>query len=232
MIDIRGEDLSDINVINIIKGLYEPHLPISQRLLSDENSDVLFYFTGHSGEEFFKIQDSQVLYSRDIGNALDIMNLKGKYRKLLFISDTCEAFSWFSYVGADNIMYEASSGVGESAFSYGWDNQLLLFVSDKYSYILIQYLKDKLINNFKSHSILSFFESFDKSFLESEPVYNHTLTDSKLEHEPFINFFPPPFTAESSSLFPDVQRYSVFERVAKVFNEKDFEIAASFIDNL
>jgi len=88
IIDIRGEDLSEINVINIIKGFFKPDQPISQRLLSDENSNILFYFTGHSGDEFFKVQDSQVLYSRDIGNALNIAYNRKLYNKIMFLSDT------------------------------------------------------------------------------------------------------------------------------------------------
>ena len=88
LVDVRGEDFSDIRAINIIKGLYQQYEPLSQRLLSDENSDIVFYFTGHSGDEFFKIQDSQVLYARDIAVALDIAFKKKKYKRILFLSDT------------------------------------------------------------------------------------------------------------------------------------------------
>ncbi|CAI2375727.1 unnamed protein product [Moneuplotes crassus] len=232
IVDIRGEDLSDINVINIIKGLYDENLPTSQKLMSDEDSDIMFYFTGHSGDEFFKIQDSQLLYSRDIGKALDIAYLKGKYRKILFISDTCEAFSWFSYVQAPNVMYEASSKLGESAISHGWDSRIENFLSDKYTFLLLKYFRDRYESLFKKTSLHTLFTSFDVKFLEAEPSYDHTLIDSNLQSEPLLDFFPAPFTTDSSSLFPDVQRYSIFERVKRYATKKDFEIAASFVNSL
>mmetsp|Transcript_19956 Transcript_19956/g.22285 ORF Transcript_19956/g.22285 Transcript_19956/m.22285 type:complete len:159 (+) Transcript_19956:507-983(+) len=158
--------------------------------------------------------------------------MKQKYKRILFISDTCEAFSWFSFVNAPNIMYEASSGVGESAYSHGWDDDLQVSVSDKYSFSLIKYLKGKFLDNFKKQSILSFFESFDSKFLGSDPVHNHTLIDSKTEHEAFINFFPTPFTKESSSLLSDTLKYSVFERVKKFASEEEYKIAADFVMSL
>lgn len=231
IVDIRGEDLSDINVINIIKGLYDTNQPLSQKLMSDENSDILFYFSGHSGDEFFKIQDSQMLFSRDIGKALDIAHLKGKYRKILFISDTCEAFSWFSYVQAPNVMYQASSGEGEAAISHGWDNTLQLFLSDKYTHLLVKFLGERFKQKFTKYSVLSLFTSFDKKFLEAEPIYDDTLVDSKLINEPLINFFPAPFSESSSSFFPDVQKYSVFERFKKYATHKEFQLAADFVNN-
>ena len=54
-IDYRTQDMTDVSVINLIWGYFESDVPQSKKLLSDENSDVLVYMTGHSGEEFFKI---------------------------------------------------------------------------------------------------------------------------------------------------------------------------------
>lgn len=186
-IDIRGEDLSETKIINLIKGLFEQHEPYSKRLQTDEHSDIVFYFTGHSGDEFFKIQDSQVLYARDIGTALDIAYKKKLYKRILFLSDTCEAFSWFKYVTAPNVMFQASSGLGESAYSHGFDKSLKTFTSDKYTYLFIKYLagiKDTSSKNsnttypdlYQHTSLKAFFEHFDRVFLDSSPVYTAKAT--------------------------------------------------------
>jgi phosphatidylinositol glycan class K len=231
-IDVRGEDLNEVSVINIIKGLYEPYQPLSQKLLSDENSDIMFYFSGHSGDEFFKIQDSKVLYARDIGIALDIAYKKKKYKRIMFISDTCEAFSWFNYVQAPNIMYQASSGLGESALSHGYDEELNNSLSDKYSYLLVKYLNDRYRKDFKHSSVQSFYESFDRVFLEASPFYNSTLVNTTLANQALINFFPPPFTTESPSLNFDTLKYSVFERIKHESSAEEYKIAGDFIDSL
>ena len=221
-IDIRGEDLSQNKIINLIKGLFGQHEALSQRLQSDENSDIVFYFTGHSGDEFFKVQDSQVLYARDIGTALDIAYKKKMYRRILFISDTCEAFSWFKYVQAPNIIFQASSGEGENAYSHGFDAFLKTFTSDKYTFLFAKYLNSTYHEIFAQTSLKKFFEHFDRIFLDSSPVYTNSAI-KRCEYEncpnlltyqnngteikydkfqdsvyasdiPMTVFFPPPFT--------------------------------------
>jgi GPI-anchor transamidase subunit K len=219
-------------VINIIKGFIKPNQAASQKLMTNENSDILFYFTGHSGEEFFKVQDSQVLYSRDIGNALTLAYKKKKYRRILFISDTCEAFSWFSYVQAPNVMYQASSGLGENALSHEFDPSLNTFLSDKYSFELMKFLSsDRYFKNFKDMSILNFFEMFDKRILESTPVFNSTLVNSTLGTEKLIDFWPTPFT-KNSVRSEMAQKYSIFERIKHSTSLGELQAAGDFIKQL
>ena len=192
-------------------------------MLSDENSDIVFYFTGHSGDEFFKIQDSQVLYARDIAVALDIAFKKKKYKRILFLSDTCEAFSWFNYVKAPNVIYQASSGLGESAHSHGWDTELHRFTSDKYSYLFINYLSTTFKSSYQNLKIKDFFGSFDKNFLSASPADDNTLTNSTIFRESFLSFFPPPVPESSSS---------IFERVKHSSSKELFSASADFINSI
>lgn len=57
-IDYWTQDMTDVSVVNLIWGYFESNVPQAKKLLSDENSDVMVYMTGHSGEEFFKVQDT------------------------------------------------------------------------------------------------------------------------------------------------------------------------------
>jgi glycosylphosphatidylinositol transamidase (GPIT) subunit GPI8 len=45
-------------------GRYAPDTPHSKRLLTDANSNILIYMTGHGGDEFLKFQDSEEISSR------------------------------------------------------------------------------------------------------------------------------------------------------------------------
>jgi glycosylphosphatidylinositol transamidase (GPIT) subunit GPI8 len=142
---------------------------------------------------------------------------RNKYRRILFLSDTCEAFSWFNYVKAPNIMYQASSGEGESAYSHNFDEELNAYTTDKYSYLLIKYLTNTHPKKGEIASVLSFFESFDRVFMDTSAVYNSTLIDSSLDSEPLINFFP---------------KDPISERFIYKSTQQEHNIAASFINDL
>jgi glycosylphosphatidylinositol transamidase (GPIT) subunit GPI8 len=45
-------------------GRYAPDTPHSKRLLTDANSNILIYMTGHGGDEFLKFQDAEEISSR------------------------------------------------------------------------------------------------------------------------------------------------------------------------
>jgi GPI-anchor transamidase subunit K len=61
------------NFIRLITGKHDAQTPRNKRLLTDENSNVLVYATGHSGEEFLKFQDWEELTSMDIADAVGEM---------------------------------------------------------------------------------------------------------------------------------------------------------------
>lgn len=50
---------------------------------------------GHGGENFFKIQDTEVLHSEDFGKVFHEMHIKNLYSDILIILDTCEAMTLF-----------------------------------------------------------------------------------------------------------------------------------------
>ena len=52
---------------------------------------MLFYLTGHGGDEFLKFQDQREILSRDVADALSHMHAVGRYNEVLFIVDTCQA---------------------------------------------------------------------------------------------------------------------------------------------
>jgi phosphatidylinositol glycan class K len=73
---------------------------------------------GHGGENFFKIQDTEVLHSEDFAKVFNEMSIKDLYGDILLILDTCEAMSLFEQVEAPNILMVGTSVLGQHALSH------------------------------------------------------------------------------------------------------------------
>lgn len=59
----------------------------------DEGSNLFIYITGHGGDQFFKFRDREELTMKAFRMALDEMQWRKRYGKVLFITDTCQAFT-------------------------------------------------------------------------------------------------------------------------------------------
>ena len=59
--------------------------PRSRRLNTDSKSNILFYLTGHGGENFLKFQDDEEINAFELADAFEQMNQKKRYNELLFI---------------------------------------------------------------------------------------------------------------------------------------------------
>lgn len=73
---------------------------------------------GHAGENFFKIQDTEVVHSEDFAKVFNEMHLKKQYNEILLLLDTCEAMTLFDQVEAPNIVMLGTSILGQHALSY------------------------------------------------------------------------------------------------------------------
>lgn len=98
-------------------GRQDPSVPRSKWLLSDKNSNILLYLTGHGGNEFFKFQDAEELTAVDLGNAILQMHLQDRYNEMLVVADTCQAATLGNYITAPNVVQVGSSDLGENSYS-------------------------------------------------------------------------------------------------------------------
>lgn len=57
--------------------------PRSKRLLSDHQSNVLIYLTGHGGDSFLKFQDSEELTNVDLADAIETMYQGNRFTSLI-----------------------------------------------------------------------------------------------------------------------------------------------------
>lgn len=123
---VKGEDLmenaeidysgTDVTVDAFLRVLLGRHLPGEEagkggRSLPkiDENTNVLVYLTGHGGDNFFKFQDGEELMSNDVASAFSQMYELRRYNEILFISDTCQAFTMADEIRVPNVFSVGSS---------------------------------------------------------------------------------------------------------------------------
>ena len=72
-VDYRGEEVTAEAIIRVLTGRHEQSVPRSQRLLTDEGSNVLIYLSGHGGDGFLKVQDAEELSSTELADAIEQM---------------------------------------------------------------------------------------------------------------------------------------------------------------
>ena len=75
-VDYRGYDVTPENFIRVLSGLVPPEFPKNMHLLSDEQSNVLIYATGHGGNGFLKFQDRVRITNTDLADAIEFMYQK------------------------------------------------------------------------------------------------------------------------------------------------------------
>uniref|UniRef100_A0A0N5CAK3 GPI-anchor transamidase n=1 Tax=Strongyloides papillosus TaxID=174720 RepID=A0A0N5CAK3_STREA len=161
-VDYKDYDVTVLNFIRLLTGRVHPSFPRSKRLLSNHQSNVLIYLTGHGGEDFLKFQDNEELTSKDMADAIEIMYHRQRYNELLFISDTCHAESMYTPITTPNVLATSSSLTHEESYSLQVDHNIGVYVNDRYAYYVSEFLKDK-VNNLESNSTM-------KDFFDSCPI--------------------------------------------------------------
>lgn len=72
-VDYRGYEVTAENFVRLLTDRLDSSIPRNKRLLSDQQSNVLIYLTGHGGDGFLKFQDSEELTEVDLADAIETM---------------------------------------------------------------------------------------------------------------------------------------------------------------
>ncbi|TIA76157.1 hypothetical protein E3P91_00122 [Wallemia ichthyophaga] len=185
-VDYRGYEVTVENFLRVLTGRHEEHTPSSKRLLSDENSNVLLYLTGHGGDEFLKFQDTEELNSQDIADAVEQMRLKKRYNKMLFISDTCQAATLANSLYSQDVLAIGSSVKGQNSYSHHTDKQIGVGVIEGFTHFTLNALSD--IDSHSQLTLADFIDSFDRSKIKSTPGVRSDLFGS-LDDSLLTDFF-------------------------------------------
>ena len=141
-VDYRGYEVTVESYLRLLTGRVHREVPISKQLLTNENSNILIYMTGHGGDEFLKFQDAEELSSLELGDVFAQMWEKKRYNEILFIIDTCQASTMSKRWYAPNVLFMASSKFKENSYSHHNDANLGVAVIDRMSFHIIDVIKD------------------------------------------------------------------------------------------
>jgi len=168
--------------------------PESKKLKTNSESKIFIYFNGHGGDNFFKIQDTEVLQSNDLGKVYHEMNLKKMYKEIVMIIDTCQAMSLFDDVEAPNLILIGSSSRNESAYSHQYDADLNTGLNDKFTFYFHLFLHGRHDQySFSKNTRLSQFpQIFNRALLDSNLEIKSTHVTKKLSDVHLYEYIPLP----------------------------------------
>lgn len=141
-VDYRGYEVTVENFIRLLTDRWPKEQPRSKRLLTDENSNIFIYLTGHGGDEFLKFQDAEEISSYDIADAFEQMYEKKRYNEIFFMIDTCQANTMYSKFYSPNIISCGSSALHESSYSHHSDTEIGVAVIDRFTYYTLEFLEN------------------------------------------------------------------------------------------
>uniref|UniRef100_A0A7S2XL40 GPI-anchor transamidase n=1 Tax=Attheya septentrionalis TaxID=420275 RepID=A0A7S2XL40_9STRA len=145
-IDYRGAEVTAEQFWRVLTGRHLPGDQESRKLHSTADSNVLIYLTGHGGDSFFKFQDLEEITSTDLSYMFRTMHDMGRYKELVFMSDTCQAFTLANEISTlnknQNVYSVASSLKGENSYAHhSHSPQLGLSIIDRYTHHFNEYIQ-------------------------------------------------------------------------------------------
>lgn len=140
-VDYRGYEVTVENFVRLLTDRWDENHPRSKRLLTDENSNIFIYLTGHGGNEFLKFQDAEEIGSYDLADAFAQMHEKKRYNEIFFMIDTCQANTMYERFYSPNILAVGSSRIEESSYSHHSDMDVGVAVIDRFTYYTLDFLE-------------------------------------------------------------------------------------------
>lgn len=140
-VDYRGYEVTVENFIRLLTDRWDDDQPRSKRLLTDENSNIFIYMTGHGGDQFLKFQDAEEISTYDLADAFGQMHEKKRYNEIFFMIDTCQANTMYSQIYSPNILCVGSSELDESSYSHHSDVEIGVAVIDRFTYYNLMFLE-------------------------------------------------------------------------------------------
>ncbi|SCU95941.1 LAME_0F14180g1_1 [Lachancea meyersii CBS 8951] len=174
-VDYKGYEVTVENFIRLLTDRWGEEQPKSKRLLTDENSNIFIYMTGHGGADFLKFQDAEEIASHDIADAFAQMHEKKRYNEIFFMIDTCQANSMYSKFYSPNVLAVGSSRLDESSYSHHSDVEVGVAVIDRFTYYTLDFME-----NIEKNSSLSLQDLFDSYTFEK--VHSHVGVRTDLYH--------------------------------------------------
>lgn len=173
-VDYRGNEVTVENFIRLLTDRWPSSHPHSKRLMTNSQSNVLIYLTGHGGDEFLKFQDSEEISSFDIADAFEQMYEKRRYNELLFMIDTCQANTMYEAFYTPGVLATGSSAKDQSSYSHHADQDVGVAVIDRWTYYYLEFLEARINSTNSDVTLGELFDymTFDRIHSEAGVRYD------------------------------------------------------------
>lgn len=161
-VDYRGYEVTVENFIRLLTDRWPKEQPRSKRLMTDENSNIFIYLTGHGGDEFLKFQDAEEISSYDIADAIAQMREMKRYNEIFLMIDTCQANTMYSQIYSPGVIACGSSDLHESSYSHHSDMEIGVAVIDRFTYFTLEFLENVTTTSKATLQDLFDYYTFDK----------------------------------------------------------------------
>ncbi|AWU75260.1 uncharacterized protein C5L36_0B05080 [Pichia kudriavzevii] len=161
-VDYRGYEVTVENFIRLLTDRWPKEQPRSKRLMTDENSNIFIYLTGHGGDEFLKFQDAEEISSYDIADAIAQMHEMKRYNEIFLMIDTCQANTMYSQIYSPGVIACGSSDLHESSYSHHSDMEIGVAVIDRFTYFTLEFLENVTTTSKATLQDLFDYYTFDK----------------------------------------------------------------------
>lgn len=186
-VDYRGYEVTVENFIRLLTDRWDPDTPRSKRLLTDSQSNIFIYMTGHGGNEFLKFQDAEEIGAVDIADAFEQMWEKKRYNEIFFMIDTCQANTMYSKFYSPNVLAVGSSAIEENSYSHHADLDVGVAVIDRFTYYNLEFLEK--INKTSRLTMKDLFDSYDPADIHSHAGIRSDLFKDPLDKVLITDFF-------------------------------------------
>ena len=185
-INFQESDFHNYQLLDIFRGRKLNQFNGFRQLNSDKNSKIIVIITSHGGENFIKVRNFLVVLTDELNRTLNEMYIKGKYKELVFVLDTCEGYTLYNHVNVPNIYFISSSTLGQKSSSYSYDENLMGPTVDKFHFLMYNMLTDIHKKRLYNTTVDQFFGEIKakKKFLETDVTW-----DNKIDRVLYINEF-------------------------------------------
>ena len=225
-LSFQESDFHNYQLLDILRGRKLNQYNGFRQLNSNKNSKILIIITSHGGENFIKVRNFLVVLSDELNRTLNEMYIKGKYKELLFVLDTCEGYSLYDNVKVPNIYFISSSAKGQKASSYSYDEDLMGPTVDKFHFLLYNSLSKIHENKLYNTTIDELFGNIKakKQFLDTDVTW-----DNKIDRVLYVKEFFGNTELKNEKVL-DVSNLINLNNIESD-NEEDNLILKNFIDN-
>lgn len=226
-LSFQESDFHNYQLLDILRGRKLNLYNSFRQLKSDRNSKIIILITSHGGENFIKVRNFLVVLTDELNRTLNEMYIKGKYKELLFVLDTCEGYSLYDHVKVPNIYFISSSAVGQKASSYSFDENSMGPTVDKFHFLLYNSLKKIHENKLYNTTLDELFGDIKakKKFLETDVTW-----DNKIDRVLYVKEFFGNTELKNENML-DVSNLINMNDIESKYGDYDIQILDDFIEN-